>query len=72
MTGIAMTKRTASAALRLGVLAGLVAVAGCSEPAPTDKRDDPALKSSTEKSLAIYKSKSASTKINPSRGKPTN
>ncbi len=53
-----VTRMPASTALRLGLLAAFLAVAGCSETAKGDKREDAALKSSMEKSLAIYKSKS--------------
>ena len=53
-----VTRMPASTALRLGLLAAFLAVAGCSETATGDKREDAALKSSMEKSLAIYKSKS--------------
>ena len=55
----------ASTALRLGLLAGFLAVAGCSEPAPGDKGDDPALKASMQKSMELYKSKSQAKKGYP-------
>jgi hypothetical protein len=54
--------RHATAVMRLGVLAGFLAAAGCSDSAPGDKRDDPALKGSMQKSMEIYKSKSQSKK----------
>ena len=54
---IDVPKMPASAAIRLSVLAGFLAVAGCSDAAPTDKKDDPALKAAMQKSMEIYKSK---------------
>ncbi len=39
------------------MLAALIASAGCSDSPPPDKRDDPALKASMERSMEIYKSK---------------
>ena len=57
MMRVDVTRMPASAALRLGLLAGFLAVAGCSDPASGDKRDDPALKASMQKSMEIYKSK---------------
>jgi hypothetical protein len=60
-----VTKMPARWALRLGLLAGFLAAAGCAEPVPTDKKDDPALKSSMKKSMEIYKSKTQALKGNP-------
>ncbi len=66
MMRVDVTRMPASAALRLGLLAGFLAAAGCSDPAPTDKRDDPALKASMQKSMEIYKSKTPAKKASPS------
>ena len=41
-----------------------LAVAGCSDPAPGNKSDDPALKASMEKSMEIYKSKTQASRGN--------
>ena len=57
MIRIDVTRMPASAALRLGLLGGFLAIAGCSDPVAGDKREDAALKTSMEKSLEIYKSK---------------
>ena len=65
-----VTRIPASAALRLGLLAGFLAAAGCSEPASGDKRDDPALKASMQKSMEIYKSKTQAKKEKPPASKP--
>jgi hypothetical protein len=65
MIQVDVTRMPASAALRLVLLAGFVAVAGCSDPAPGDKSNDPALKASMQKSMEIYKSKSQPQKANP-------
>jgi hypothetical protein len=65
MMRIDVTRTPARAALRLGLLAGFLAVAGCSGPVSGDKRDDPALKASMQKSMEIYKSKSPAKKGNP-------
>ena len=43
MMRIDVTRMPVTAAVRLGLLAGFLVAAGCSEPASTDKRDDPAL-----------------------------
>jgi hypothetical protein len=65
MIRVDVARIPASAALRLGLLTGFLAAAGCSEPVPGDKRDDPALKASMQKSLEIYKSKSQAKKAYP-------
>jgi hypothetical protein len=72
MMRVDVTRMPASAALRLGLLAGLLAVAGCSKPASGDKRDDPALKASMQKRLEIYKSKTqvSGEPLKPSKGNP--
>jgi hypothetical protein len=62
MIGFDVPRAAASTGLRLGLLAGFLAAAGCSDAAPTDKRDDPVLKASTQKSMEIYKSKSQAPK----------
>ncbi len=69
MMRIDVTGMAATTALHVGVLAGLLAVAGCSEPVSGDKRDDPALKASMKKSMEIYKSKTQATKGNPAGAK---
>jgi hypothetical protein len=58
MTRIDLTTRPGTPAIQLWVLAGLLAAAGCSDSAAIDKRDDPSLKGSMQKSMEIYKSKS--------------
>jgi len=70
MIRVDVTRMPASTALRLSLLAGFLAVAGCSDPARGDKSDDPALKSSMQKSMEIYKSKTPPKKVN--HPKPTN
>jgi hypothetical protein len=70
MMRVDVTRMPASAALRLGLLAGFLAVAGCSDSASADKRDDPALKASMQKSLEIYKAKSQTKKGYPASSKP--
>jgi hypothetical protein len=55
-------RMTVPAALRLGLLAGFLSALGCSGPTSDDKRDDPALKASMEKSMEIYKAKSQAKK----------
>jgi hypothetical protein len=67
MLRFALTRTSISAALRAGLVAGFLAAAGCSEPASSDKKDDPALKSSMQKSMEIYKSKSQAIKEKPRR-----
>ena len=69
MIRIDVTRAPARAAVRWGLLAVFLVTAGCSEPAPTDKRDDPVLKASTQKSMEIYKSKSRPTKGNRAAAK---
>jgi hypothetical protein len=64
MKRIDVIRILASAALSLGMLAGFLAVAGCSDSGSGDKRDDPTLKASMQKSLEIYKSKSPAKKGN--------
>ena len=59
MMRVDVTRMPTSAALRLGLIAGFLVVAGCSDPAKGDKSDDPALKASMQKSMEIYKSKDA-------------
>jgi hypothetical protein len=65
MTQVDATSRRAAAALRLGLLAGFFVIAGCSDPAPGDKKDNAALKTSMQKSMEIYKSKPQAKKGNP-------
>ena len=64
-----VTRLPASTALRLGLLAGFLAAAGCSDPATGDKRDDPTLKASMQKSMEIYKAKSQAKKGYPATSK---
>jgi hypothetical protein len=59
----------ASAALRLGLLAGFLVVAGCSNSATGDKRNDPTLKASMQKSMEIYKAK-VQAKMQAKKGYP--
>ena len=65
------TGRPAVAVLGIAVLAGLLPLGGCSDSTTGstygsgDKRDDPALKASMEKSMEIFKSKTARDKGNP-------
>ncbi len=65
MTRVDVTGMLVSTALRLGLIVGFLAIAGCSEAPSNDKRDDPALKASMQKSMEIYKSKSQ-----PKKGSP--
>jgi hypothetical protein len=60
----------APAALRLGLIGGLLAAAGCSDPPPGDKGDDPALKASMQKSMELYKAKSQAKRASPAAAKP--
>ena len=53
----------------VALLAGFLAAAGCSDPAATDKSDDPTLKASMQKSMEIYKSKTQAIKGNPAAAK---
>jgi hypothetical protein len=69
MMRIELAKIATRAAFRLGLLAGFLVVAGCWEPASGDKRDDPALKASMQKSMEIYKSKTQAKKGNPATAK---
>jgi hypothetical protein len=62
MTRVDWIRIPAGMALGLSVLVGLLAFAGCSEPAYSDKSEDPALKASMQKSLELYKAKSQATK----------
>lgn len=57
MLRVDKTGTFASAAFRLGLLAGAIAVAGCSGAASAEKSDDPALKASMKKQMEIYMSK---------------
>jgi hypothetical protein len=68
--GTNVTRVLDRGALRLGLLAGFFAVAGCSEPGSGDKKDDPALKASMQKSMEIYKSKTQAKKESPASEKP--
>jgi hypothetical protein len=58
MMRVDVTRMLAPATLRLGLLAGFLAIAGCSDPARGDKTDDPTLKS-MQNSMELYKSKAA-------------
>jgi hypothetical protein len=69
MMRIDVARIRATVALRVGLLAGFLGAAGCADPVPPDKKDDPALKASMQKSMEIYKSKSQPQKANPA---PTN
>jgi hypothetical protein len=69
MIRIDAIRTPASAGLRLGLLAAFLVAAGCSGPVSDDKRDDPALKASMQKSMEIYKSKSQAKKGSPSSSK---
>jgi hypothetical protein len=69
MMRIDVTRIPARAALRLGLLAGFLAVAGCSGPVSGNKSDDPALKASMQKSMEIYKAKAQAKKENPAAAK---
>ena len=73
MMRVDVTRMPASVALRLGLLGGFLAVAGCSAPASGDKRDDPALKASMKKSTEIYKSKTqvSGAPLKGSKGNPS-
>ncbi len=70
MMRVHVTRITASSALRLGLIAGFLAAAGCSDTASGNKSDDPALKASMQKSMDIYKSKTQAKKGSPSTSKP--
>jgi hypothetical protein len=65
------TGRAAVVILGTAVLAGLLPLCGCTESttgsthASGDKRDDPALKSSMEKSKDIFKPQTGAPKGNP-------
>jgi hypothetical protein len=59
-----------SKALRLGLVAGLLSAAGCSGPTSEDKKDDPALKASMQKSMEIYKAKSQAKKQSRPASRP--
>jgi hypothetical protein len=65
MMRVNATRMPASSALRLGLLAGFLAAAGCSDTASGNKSDDPALKSSMQKSMDMYKSKTPPKKTTP-------
>jgi hypothetical protein len=62
MSRVEVTRMLVPTAFRSGLLAGFLALAGCSGPPPGDKKDDPALKASMEKSMELYKSKSQAIK----------
>ena len=70
MTGIVMNRLSATVALRVVLLVTFLWAAGCSEPAPTDKRNDPSLKAANQKSMEIYKSKSAASTKNAAVSRP--
>jgi hypothetical protein len=59
VTGIPIS---AASALRAGLLAWLLSAVGCSGPVSDNKTDNPAMKASMQKSMEIYKSKTASKK----------
>jgi uncharacterized protein YegP (UPF0339 family) len=59
---IDMTRTPQSRGLRLALCAFFLTAAGCSDKTLSDKRDDPALKASTQKSVEIYKSKTQAKK----------
>lgn len=70
------SRRPALAVLGIALLAGLLPLGGCSDSAATsttrgsgDKRDDPALKSSMEKSKERFKPQTQAPKGNPGGGK---
>ncbi len=50
-------RTSATAALHCVLLAGFALTCGCSGSASGNKADDPALKSATQKSMELYKSK---------------
>jgi hypothetical protein len=62
MTRIDVTGMSASVLLWLGLLAGLLGVAGCSESTSTDKVDRPEVKAAFEKQAEGYKSKTPALK----------
>ena len=63
--------RPAVAVLSIAMLAGLLPLAGCSDSTTGstsgtgDKRNDPALKASSQEKLEVYKSKGRAIKGNP-------
>jgi hypothetical protein len=66
------TGKPAVAVLRTAVLAGLLPLGGCTDSTTTgsthasgDKRDDPALKASMEKSKEIFKPQTGAPRVNP-------
>ena len=65
MMRVDVTRMPVSAALRLGLLAGFLSAVGCSGPVSDNKSDNPALKTSMQKSMEIYKSKTAAKKAPP-------
>lgn len=67
------TGRPAVGLLRIAMLAGLLPLGGCSDSTATssttydsgDKRNDPALKASMEKSIEVFKAKKPAIKGHP-------
>jgi hypothetical protein len=57
MTRTDLTGLPASAVLRLGLLAGLLAAAGCSGPPAADQRDIPEVKATFQKQAEAYQTK---------------
>jgi hypothetical protein len=58
MMRVDVTRMPTSAALRLGLLAGFLAAAGCSSSPAGSKGDEPGVKGSLQKSMDMYKAKS--------------
>jgi hypothetical protein len=57
MTRIDVTRLTASAALRLGLVVGFLAAAGCADSPTSARTDEPQLKAALQKHVDIYKAK---------------
>jgi len=62
MKRIDVTRVTAPAILRVGLVIGYLAGAGCTDSPSSNRTDNPALKASLEKHVEIYKAKTQGSK----------
>jgi hypothetical protein len=70
MMRVDVTRMPVAAALRLGLLAGFLSAAGCSNSPAGNKGDAPGVKASIQKSMDMYKAKTPVKKGSPAASTP--